>query len=55
MKPRESFHLDEQLRRALMECAANTDPPSNKTAIIVSALREYLTRKGFYPPPVRDK
>jgi hypothetical protein len=54
-KPRESFHLDKALQDALIAFTENARPRLDKTAVIVTALEEFLTARGVWPPPPKDK
>ncbi len=47
--PRESFHLPEDLREALEAFIDHSDPKPGKSAVLRSALQDYLSRHGFWP------
>ena len=46
-EPRESFHLPEKLREALEQYVQQTRPQPGKSAVLRTALEEFLQRRGF--------
>jgi hypothetical protein len=49
--PRESFHLPDDLRAALVRFVNDTRPRPSKSAVMVAALEQYLESRGYWPPP----
>jgi hypothetical protein len=48
--PREAFHLPTDLKTALEAFVEASDPPTTKTGVMIAALKEYLGRRGAWPP-----
>lgn len=46
--PRESFHLPGELREALIAYRDSTYPRVDKSAIIRSAIEEFLLKRGYW-------
>ncbi len=49
-KPRLAFHLERALLDALEQCVAATRPRPTNTSVILAALEQYLTERGYWPP-----
>src|SRR4051794_40643992 len=49
VEPRETFHLPQELLDALVRCVNDTRPETTKSAVIRSALEDYLTARGYWP------
>lgn len=49
--PRESFHLPEELRAAMLRFLGSSRPSFDKSKTLRTALEEFLERRGFWPPP----
>lgn len=45
-----SVRLSAEMVAALEAFIESLDPPPSRTAVITSALRQYLEGKGFWPP-----
>ena len=55
VKPRLAFHLEKQLLDAVEQLVETTRPQPTVTSVITAALEEYLTARGLWPPPPKDK
>jgi hypothetical protein len=51
LKPRLAFHLDQALLDAMERYIATTRPRPTSTAVLIAALEEYLSTRGYYPSP----
>ncbi len=50
LKPRLAFHLDQTLLDVLTGHVESSRPRPTTTAVIVTAIEEYLSRRGLWPP-----
>jgi hypothetical protein len=48
--PRESFHMEHSLHAAFLRFTEETVPNPDKSETLRVALREFLQRRGFWPP-----
>lgn len=54
-KPRKAFHASEELFGAMSEYIAATKPLPTDTQVLITALEEFLERRGFWPPKSNGK
>jgi hypothetical protein len=50
-KPRKSFHADKALFDAVAAYRQATRPTPTETEVFITAVEEFLERKGHWPPP----
>lgn len=48
--PRKAFHISDELNDALQEYLKSCDVMPRESAVMRAALRDFLTRKGHWPP-----
>jgi hypothetical protein len=53
--PRKAFHADKSLFDAVTRYRKGSRPSPSETAVFITALEEFLERKGFWPPPSEVK
>ncbi len=54
-KPRKSFHADPALFEAVAAYRLATRPTPSETEIFITAVEEFLERRGHWPPPAEPK
>ena len=52
--PRKAFHAEAELFAALEKYIREADPAPNESAALRTALREFLERRGYWPPKSAD-
>jgi len=53
--PRKAFHAPAELFAALDRYVSQTKPPPSESAALRTALEEFLTNRGYWPPERKRK